>query len=248
MTEERKTPQTAADSDTLVSRTYRDAAAESAPEHLNSAVLQEAARAARPRYARLRAWTRPVAWAATVVLSVALVLEMAKTPTPDGAGFANDFGEFEVKAPEAEMPDESVLPETPPRRAASDAIEQRQRLDTRKIQADAPQSTTAESSADEFRLSDGDILQRAEDLARMQSENDRQAGPLSTSKNAMASDVAALGAAVPNLENSGCDESARSTPETWFECIAILEEAGRVDEAERQREMLQQEFPEFDTR
>ena len=80
MTEERNTPESLADGDTdaLVTRTYREAANQSAPEHLNRAILKQAATATRPRYSRLITWTRPMAWAATVVLSVALVLEVTQ--------------------------------------------------------------------------------------------------------------------------------------------------------------------------
>jgi hypothetical protein len=276
MIDERETPQIAADSEALVSRTYREAAHNGAPEHLDRAVLRKAASAARPRYARIRAWTRPTAWAATVVLSVALVLEVTKIPAPEDVSFDKDLGEFEMKAPEPEIADdlttgvleESVPPETPSGQtsnvtvdAASQlapsktmateatpeaAVENRQRLDSRAIRAKA--AASPELSADEFTLSDRDILRRAEDMARVQSENDTQAAPASAADNSAAGDVAALGAAALNLGTSGCEASARDKPETWLECIAKLEEAGLDDEANRQREMLREAFPDFGTR
>jgi hypothetical protein len=66
--------------DRLVGETYREAATERAPDHLNTAVMRNAAKAARPRYFLLRTWTRPVAWAAVVMLSVGLVLELTQAP------------------------------------------------------------------------------------------------------------------------------------------------------------------------
>jgi len=87
MTEERYTPGSGDETDALVSARYRELARERAPEHLDRAVLKEAARAARPRYSKLRSWTRPLAWAATVVLSVVLVLEISQLPAPDEAVF-----------------------------------------------------------------------------------------------------------------------------------------------------------------
>ena len=63
-----------------VRATYREVATERTPEQLDKAVLTEAGRAARPRYSRLVTWTRPAAWAVTVMLSVALVLQLTDTP------------------------------------------------------------------------------------------------------------------------------------------------------------------------
>jgi hypothetical protein len=85
MTTERNSPESLADGDTdaLVTRTYREVADQCVPERLNRAILKEATNAARPRYSRLITWTRPMAWAATVMLSVALVLEVTQAPTPE---------------------------------------------------------------------------------------------------------------------------------------------------------------------
>ena len=80
MTDERNTTDSGGSDDRLVSKTYRETATERAPDHLNTAVMRNAAKAARPRYFLLRTWTRPVAWAAVVMLSVGLVLELTQTP------------------------------------------------------------------------------------------------------------------------------------------------------------------------
>ena len=69
--------------DVEVSRVYRQLADERPPEHLSRSVLDEAIKAVRPRYARSRAWTRPLAWAATVALSVAIVLEFGREPVQE---------------------------------------------------------------------------------------------------------------------------------------------------------------------
>ncbi|NOR35373.1 MAG: hypothetical protein GQ577_01365 [Woeseiaceae bacterium] len=116
MTEERN--QTDARADTLVSQAYRDLADERTPEHLDRTILMAAAKAARPRYSRFIAWTRPMAWAATVMLSVALVLEVTNSPSPGVLSFDETIGTFEVQSPEADAkddgpvdsPEESVVP------------------------------------------------------------------------------------------------------------------------------------------
>lgn len=84
MSEERRTPDPGAADDPRVSDIYRDVAAERTPEHLDQAVLREAAAAARPRYWRLRLWTRPAAWAAIVLLSATLLLQVSQVQPPLG--------------------------------------------------------------------------------------------------------------------------------------------------------------------
>jgi len=70
--------------DAQVSAVYRDSAAVTTPEHLDTLVLRRAASVARPPLGRMRSWTRPLAWAATIALSLAIVLEVARSPAPDG--------------------------------------------------------------------------------------------------------------------------------------------------------------------
>jgi hypothetical protein len=97
MTDERNITDMAVDVDETVGRAYREVADESVPEHLNQAVLAQARKAARPQYARSRAWTRPLAWAATVALSVAVVLEVMQLPAPDSASFDKVEAEADVQ-------------------------------------------------------------------------------------------------------------------------------------------------------
>ncbi len=101
MTNERQHPDFAAETDETVSATYRELSREGAPDHLNEKVLQQAAeKALRPRYSRSIMWTRPLAWAATVGLCLAIVLEVTRVPTPEivMTEDANDFLEAEQPA------------------------------------------------------------------------------------------------------------------------------------------------------
>lgn len=59
-----------------VSETYRDVARETSPAQLDDKILAMARQEARTRYGLARAWVRPVAWAATIGLSFAFILEM----------------------------------------------------------------------------------------------------------------------------------------------------------------------------
>lgn len=109
MTNERQHPDFTAETDETVSTTYRELSREGAPNHLNEKVLQQAAeRALRPRYSRSVMWTRPLAWAATVGLCLAIVLEVTRVPTPEivMTDDANSFLEAEPLpvAEEAQAP------------------------------------------------------------------------------------------------------------------------------------------------
>ena len=59
-----------------VSQAYRDIAQETSPTELDDKVLAMARQEARTRYGLARAWIRPAAWAATIALSFAFILEM----------------------------------------------------------------------------------------------------------------------------------------------------------------------------
>lgn len=279
MTEERNTAESVTETDALVAQTYREVADERAPDHLNRAVLQEAARAARPRYAQLRSWTRPMAWAATVMLSVALVLQVSTVPDPEAVSFGDGAARFEVEMPETEATDDG-LQDAPAEQALEEAaavspsrstnaattvpasgeamkapekqlspepaLQKRQRNNFRQGRVEQQKVAAPAANVDEFKLKDADVLRRADDLARMQSGENKEVD--------LSGDVAAdAGAAGLNsfavtAEAPACDEPATKTPEAWVECIAELEAAGRSDEAMQQRELLQQAFPGFDPR
>jgi len=70
------------DMDTRVSETYRKLSAPRVPDHLNQTILRMAA-AKRPGKGGFlfAAWVKPVTLAATIVLSLAIVLELTEVPT-----------------------------------------------------------------------------------------------------------------------------------------------------------------------
>jgi len=80
MTEERSHKDTDGVADPLVSRTYRESAAESTPTALDQAVLREAGQAGGSRYSRSIMWLRPMAWATTIGLCLAIVVELSDLP------------------------------------------------------------------------------------------------------------------------------------------------------------------------
>ena len=113
MTEERSQTDTDGVADPLVSRTYRESAAERTPPALDQAVLRKARREGTSRYSRSMLWLRPMAWAATVGLCLAIVVELSDLPQldpgamsipaspSDATGLKDDLEELvETEAPE----------------------------------------------------------------------------------------------------------------------------------------------------
>lgn len=274
MTEKRNTRQSGAETDPLVTRTYREIADESTPEHLNRTILKEAAKAARPRYRRFISWTRPMAWAATVMLSVALVLEITKTPTPESMMIDDSLGKFEIQerdtdsstdAP-SEALEESESPATPPGRLsnpgnaalpqsatakftakqAAPEPEKRQRGDVQQNGVVEQKLTAPAESVEEIKLKDVDMLHRAEDMARLQDGENKERPLASDPAATMNAEMAVQGAAAPSVRAEICDETDTASPETWLDCIIALEESGQTDEARLQREHLSKAFPDFD--
>ena len=83
MTKERSHTDTDGVADPLVSRTYRESAEERTPPELDQAVLRQARRNSSSRYSRSVLWLRPMAWATTIALCLAIVVEVADLPQLD---------------------------------------------------------------------------------------------------------------------------------------------------------------------
>jgi hypothetical protein len=73
-------------SDARVRRAYQSLATERTPAEVDAAVLVEARRARSPRARVLSAWARPVAFAASALLCVGLVLQWQTAPEPVDGG------------------------------------------------------------------------------------------------------------------------------------------------------------------
>jgi hypothetical protein len=214
--------------DESVSRAYRGIADERVPDHLDRAVLGKAARAARPGYARSRAWTRPLAWAATVALSVAIVLELTRQPAlEEPARWEAPASLDEVQSPAP--PDASVPAE---RGATGDGrsmhlIPEAREKPTRAQKTATPvvESVAVEEKREADEPAAAPALQRA--LAPQ-------------------SAAASIEAEFAVGDPGECPPEATQQPSSWLECIERLERAGHVDEAAEQRRRLHDAFPGFE--
>lgn len=218
------------DNDPRVSDAYRDLASEKTPPELDRKVLSMVAGNERTRYGLARAWVRPVAWAATIGLSLAFVLELSQV---------QDRTPVAASGSDAEVLDEA------PARAKSDGL-LRQELEER---SDAPAATVVtsppvleqepaldrDSVADDFEADDMSLVHEAEERARLQSGSSEPAPA--------AAEIAAF--AEKKEQALSCDADARSTAETWYACIEELRRSDLAEPARLELELLLAEFPEF---
>jgi hypothetical protein len=97
--------------DPRVSEAYQGLATEGTPPELDRRILAMAASKSRSRYGMARAWVRPVAWAATIGLSLAIVLEISQLKyetTP------------QLDADNVETLEEALIPDDAPAREDDD--------------------------------------------------------------------------------------------------------------------------------
>ena len=212
MTNERKNE----DRDRLVRDTYKALANERAPDRLNNQVLRQAADAGRSRYSLTRAWTRPVAWAATIGLSLAIVLEFTRLPQTESDAVG-------ISAPEKPMPAEHGATATAPdvsmdEFAPRDMTVLRDAENMARVQAGANQAPVA--------------VRGAAETARAEADSTVASSTAVSEKKELESDYV-------------CPEALRESAESWFACIEQLRTDGLADRAADEYEKFRRIFPDF---
>jgi len=250
MTNERKHPDSAAETDKVVSATYRELGRESAPNILNEKVLQQAASmAARPRYLQSIQWTRPLAWVATITLCLAIVLELTRIPMPEIVVTREPVNALEAELPSSlELtPEPAQVPSQQQPEVLVDKKSQLGRAAAKQV-ADAPRrelrmrEAPSEARADLEKVEEAVASDRVEfEMVEleMQDTNVTQR-PDNTAVFALTSSNAA------GRVTDECPGDERADPVTWLACIADLEESGNTEAALRQREALKETFPQFE--
>lgn len=221
MTDARDNTASGSEKDQLVSEAYREIAQEKTPEHLDRSILDTAAKSARPRYSLLIRWTRPAAWAATIMLSVALVLEISQTP--------------ELLQPKMDASAPIGDPEESAER------DKRERV-IKNAEDLAVQDMDLLQRADEMaQIREGQNDQPAQLPPRQKERAAAPAAAMST-KTTLQSNIS------PEDDSSPCGTKATAEPESWLACITELEAAGMTDIAREQRALLAETFPDFNSR
>jgi len=209
------------DNDPRVSDAYREIAHEKTPAGLDRKILAMAAAEARAAHGVPRTWFRPLAWAATIALSFALVLEITQV---DEIAHIGDVASPRADADLAERAEES-----PPPADAGDALgkqknEELMRQQLNKRSSDAPAAAKVTISP-----AQRERAAAAEEQDRMLPEPARTFAAIAEEKE----------------QDNSCDADARASSETWFECVSALRDAGQTESAEQELEALLAEFPDF---
>ena len=225
------------DNDPRVSEAYRNCSAESTSPELDRKVLSMAAADVRVRYWIPRMWVRPLAWAATIALSLAFVLEMSRFADEPAAQIDSDVAEM---LEERAMADEAAA-KTKDERAVQQRLEKRSDAPATMKVATPPAQSAPAPAADgataaenasvslDSEANDMGFLREAEEQARMRSEPARSVAAFAEKKE----------------QSTDCDEDARASAETWYECVNALRDAGHTEAARHELESLLTEFPDF---
>ncbi|MDH3577169.1 MAG: hypothetical protein OEO71_05035 [Gammaproteobacteria bacterium] len=246
--------------DPLVADTYTALAQERAPDHLNKRVLRMAAREGRTRYSRARAWMRPAAWAATIGLSLALVLELTRLPQiePETANITVPKKELADKndndAKQTVPAAESQDPVSMDAFAPKDMAVLREADERARAQA-GPDQVPATPRVDAGTAPDEDAPARRvtadENIPAKNATVDRDSAEHVSAKRLAAetaSGAASLAvAAEEKALTSGfaCPAKVRESAESWLACIKQLRESGQEDLADSEYDEFQRNFPNF---
>ena len=229
------------ENDKLVSETYRELASETTPVELDSKVLAAAAAGAKPRRSAFPMWMRPVAWAATAVLAVAIVFETTESPQFDLA-----TPESTAPSPKSEIPSASGEAEIDEAFTAidSDLLEEAEELARQRV---------GPNQRDEFRKAqDAPAENAATPRVEVESRSAKvkvQTDDVEAQTDASAAYFASAAAPTVEKKESGdaelCDEKARATASDWYACIVQSRDAGLTEEADQEMLALLEEFPDF---
>lgn len=240
--------------DALVAETYRALAQERAPDRLNERMLRMAARKGRTPYSRARAWMRPAAWAATIALSLAIVVELTRLPQvePESANIDTPRQELkektdgiaEPRAPAAERPDPVSMDTFAPK----DMSVLREAENRARVQA-GPDQAASTPRADASGASTADTPARKASVEQDTDERflDQQASEAQAADRRVSA-AASLAVATEKkaLESQlACPAKLRESAESWFVCIEQLRESGQEDLADREYDEFRQIFPDF---
>jgi hypothetical protein len=214
-----------------VSDAYRELARETTSAGLDERVLAMATRGSQSRYGLARAWIRPVAWAAMIGISLALVLELTwfiDVPLENGVP------QPPISA-ERTRQDAEVMKATHPDSLRQSIGEPEEAPAVMAPASMSPGATKPPAAGDELKpalvIEDASLPENAAKRALLPATSERrEAGSASSDK---------------TETERFCESDALTSADDWYECILELREQGLVDEASAELEALFRAFPDF---
>ena len=227
------------DKDPRVAGVYREIASEETPAELDRKVLAMAAAEARVAHGFPRTWFRPLAWAATIALSFAFVLEMSQV---------DDVPMPRTDADLAEVLEESAAPVDA---AGKQKDEGRIRQQLSKRSSDAPATMKVTITPAQPEPATADALANApapalESPAVGSSSVESDFAVADEQARSRAEPASALALYAEKKEQAeGCDKDARASADAWYQCVEDLRTAGQDEPARQELEALLAQFPDF---
>lgn len=215
------------ESDHVVSAAYRAVAIERTPSELDAKVLDEArAGTADTPLRRFTAlWFRPVAFVATLGLSLALILELTDT-VKEQSVTAIEAGSSRPEARQFESVPTTVAPRTDTPAGKDRAVE--------------PPDPAAESAKS------GRVSADFADMIDAGSKQMREAESVSKAAFQGLVQSAETSPAASSQETRPCRDTDDAEPSLWWECISALREAGRRDEADFELALFRAAYPDYE--
>ncbi len=250
MTEQPSTPDIDELDDPLVSSAYRESASERASDMLNHSVMQQAREQVRKGVFRPVVWLRPMAWAATIGLSLAIVIELSTLPQP-----AFEIPPMEVPASGTQVLREVEAPRRPEAGSEQPNLPEASApvadsLADLKMKPFGPRARKTITDEGRVTLQDAGSLHKAELAApaaiAAPTEIIAEEKQLMQDRLDVDSNDALAMQATSSVISPPCAGDIRDLPESWLECIERLQNDGLVDQADSQRKQLQQAFPDFE--
>lgn len=232
----------------LVADVYRELARERVPDRLNEEVLRLAAEQSRTPYARARAWMRPTAWAATIGLSFAIVLELAQFPGPEAElpaiAVSDDRPEPPASPASERRLGETTEPFVPRDMDVLRDAENKARLQAGPDQAAATREPIVQAPQAQ---APGATLRKREDTV-VEIDGDVREEVAAADLEGEIAAVRSLSAITGEKERAtdlSCPAESRKTAEAWYDCIKELRASGAHDLADREFEAFLRVFPDF---
>ena len=252
-------------SDPKVSAEYRAIATERTPPGLDAEVLKKADAAVGNSGLRgfTAFWFRPLAFVATLGLSLALLLEVTQPPDLQSVRST----ETEIGRPESES---IVADPVPADIGATTEVRGRVDLPTQSKgtsepsppaeaiirgsnEAISPPATLISPPTDEH--SSADFAYSLEESAKLTQERDRARAGARLELRQFQADIVTQAEDVAGLRTTlnlvdvvarPCTEEQLAVPATWWQCISDLEEAGRHEEAKVELDLFNTANPDFE--
>ncbi len=242
--------------DELVTETYRELGVEKAPEHLNQSILRMASGGSKQTGAGkllFAAWMKPLAWAATIGLSLAIVLELSQVPT--AAVRSDTVPAVESIREEAKLQDASVLEkaESPARMQSRSNLQAISEDELgRSVASDADVEVFSRETKGKIdaiaapapaQLSPSPVaVPAAEKPASPQSTARKRAADVPTENKSMAS-FAVLAEQKESDIAESCEAAVRLSADDWLLCIANLRQSGAEEAADLEYKAFILEYP-----